>query len=297
MTERSEISARSDLLFKKVFSSPEHKEIPIGLIKDLLKIEVVDITIENPYSIKNYATADGKQKVRSTAVDVLIRTADNQNILIEMQRLSHDFFPERTLFYSFENFTKNYARFTSESFERKQRNHYGSLNAMHSLIIVDFKLWNDNVAFRTFKLRDENNNEYQTSQKDTLFSISFLELPKEAPLEQAEIRQWQSYFLDKELDISVPKYIRYARNIININNLDGGELEMLSREEKNEADYYAVLSTVERLGEERGREEGREEGLEQGVIATAKKMLIKGFSITDISEITGLSQEEIKRLK
>jgi len=64
--QKKKISARSDLLFKKVFSSPEHKEVPIGLIRDLLKIEVVDISIENPYSIKNYATDDEKQKVRST---------------------------------------------------------------------------------------------------------------------------------------------------------------------------------------------------------------------------------------
>jgi len=68
---------------------------------------------------------------------------------------------------------------------------------------------------------------------------------------------------------------------------------MLSREEKNEADYYAVLSTVKRLGEERGLEQG----LEQGFIATAKRMLIKDFSIADISEITGLSREIIRNLK
>jgi len=86
--------------------------------------------------------------------------------------------------------------------------------------------------------------------------------------------------------INVPKYIKYARNIINISNLDRGELEMLSREEKNEADYYAVLSTVERLGREEGIEQGLEQGLKQGFIATAKKMLIKGFSIVDISEVT-----------
>jgi len=205
-----------------------------------------------------------------------------------MQRLSHDFFPERTLFYSFENFTKNYAKFTSESFEKKRKNHYSSLNAMHSLIIVDFKLWIDDVAFRTFKLRDENNNEYRPAQKDTLFSISFLELPKDAPLEQLEIRQWQSYFLDKELDISVPKYIKYARNIINISNLDGGELEMLSREEKNEADYYAVLSTVKRQGEERG--------IEQEKIETAKRLLKSGAQLDTICSATGLSHEKIEIL-
>ena len=43
--------------------------------------------------------------------------------------------------------------------------------------------------------------------------------------------------------------------------------------------------------------EGREEGIEKGKLEDAKKMLDKGYSIADISDITGLSAKEIERLK
>jgi hypothetical protein len=67
---------------------------------------------------------------------------------------------------------------------------------------------------------------------------------------------------------------------------------MLSREEKNEADYYAVLSTVERQGEERGIEQG----IEQEKIETARRLLKSGASLDTICSITELSNEKIEIL-
>lgn len=48
---------------------------------------------------------------------------------------------------------------------------------------------------------------------------------------------------------------------------------------------------------ESSKEEGIKEGLEKGKKEVVKKSLIKGFSIEDISEITGLSKEEIIKIK
>ena len=58
-------------------------------------------------------------------------------------------------------------------------------------------------------------------------------------------------------------------------------------------------------GLEKGRVEGREEGIQQGIeqgaeqrnIAIAKSMLKKKLDINMISEITGLSVEQVKKLK
>ena len=50
-------------------------------------------------------------------------------------------------------------------------------------------------------------------------------------------------------------------------------------------------------GIEKGREEGREEGIEKGREEAAQRMLSKGYSIEDISEITGLLKEAIKQLR
>ena len=50
-----------------------------------------------------------------------------------------------------------------------------------------------------------------------------------------------------------------------------------------------------------GIEKGREEGIEQGAynksLETAKKLLLKGMSPAEISEITGLQIEKIMELK
>ena len=48
---------------------------------------------------------------------------------------------------------------------------------------------------------------------------------------------------------------------------------------------------------ESGREEGREEGSKQKSFDIAKRMLEKGIDIETISELTGLTAEEVSMLK
>ena len=61
-------------------------------------------------------------------------------------------------------------------------------------------------------------------------------------------------------------------------------------------DNYSVLKTAELKGEMKGREEGREEGRKEGSIDIARKMKDKGFTASDIAEITGLPVSEIAEL-
>ena len=48
---------------------------------------------------------------------------------------------------------------------------------------------------------------------------------------------------------------------------------------------------------ETGREEGREEGAKKKSFDIAKRMLEKGIDIETISELTGLTTEEVSMLK
>ncbi len=50
-------------------------------------------------------------------------------------------------------------------------------------------------------------------------------------------------------------------------------------------------------GKEEGRKEGREEGAKQKSFDIAQRMLEKGIDIETISELTGLTEEEVSRLK
>ena len=281
-------SARNDLIFRKLFASNEHKIIPIGFISDLLKIDVKDITIGNPYSIDSYSLeSDISQKLLVTVVDVRVETADGQTIVIEMQKLNHTCFTERALFYLCQKFVETYGG------ERPQDNRYKTLRSTHAIIVANFVLWNDPVALRTFKLKDEQNNEYKfLTNNRTMFSLTFFELPKEITIENEAIKQWRNYFLDREIDISAPEYIKYASNIIKKFRLGKDELEMISREEKIEADYYAALEYAVEQGIKQGIEQGHQKWIE-----TVKKLLIANIPMEIICEVTGLSSKQIEDLK
>ena len=88
------------------------------------------------------------------------------------------------------------------------------------------------------------------------------------------------------------------------------ELDIMKMPEEERRDYEEYLESLRyqasmyessyKVGEMKGRKEGREEGREKGAkdkaVEIAKKALAKGNSIEFISEITGLSKEEIEKL-
>ena len=59
--------------------------------------------------------------------------------------------------------------------------------------------------------------------------------------------------------------------------------------------YRDIKNSIDSARRE-GRAEGRAEGLAEGKKDIARKMKSKGFTASDISEMTGLSDEEIKVL-
>jgi len=57
------------------------------------------------------------------------------------------------------------------------------------------------------------------------------------------------------------------------------------------------LDKQRKLWYDEGLKDGEDKGKREGKREAAKKMLVKGYSVTDISEITGLTKEEIEKLK
>ena len=66
--------------------------------------------------------------------------------------------------------------------------------------------------------------------------------------------------------------------------------------EKWEMDYVTGIECAEKKGISKGREEGRKQGEKENKRKIAKKLLEMGMEITKISEVTGLSDEEIRKL-
>lgn len=85
---------------------------------------------------------------------------------------------------------------------------------------------------------------------------------------------------------------------------EAAEIARFTPEEReayqNSLKYYRdiknVVDTSLAEGREEGRLEGREEGRKEGIGQVAKNMKVRGLTVSDIIELTGLSQSEIEKL-
>ncbi len=134
------------------------------------------------------------------------------------------------------------------------------------------------------------------------------------------------YFVDlerfrksfEECDNDLEKWLFSIKNMHMLEErptgVDGTNLEELYNEAKlaawppqkrsnyerimgHENDYQICLQDMKEIGREEGRAEGEARGEARGKRETAKKLLVKGMSISDIAEVTGLTVEEIEGLK
>ena len=64
-----------------------------------------------------------------------------------------------------------------------------------------------------------------------------------------------------------------------------------------EYDYDTDIAVQRKEAYDDGLETGRKQGIEQEKINTAKKLLSMGLSIEQISEGTGLTLEQVKKLQ
>jgi predicted transposase/invertase (TIGR01784 family) len=61
-----------------------------------------------------------------------------------------------------------------------------------------------------------------------------------------------------------------------------------------EGDYMNLLEKIRKEGKLEGELEGEIKGKLEKALETARKMKVKGFSVSEIQDITGLSDDQLK---
>ncbi len=97
---------------------------------------------------------------------------------------------------------------------------------------------------------------------------------------------------------------RRVLEVLEISSFTQEEFNMYYTEEEQKKIRQAQDDTVRRIGREegfaegmeKGRAEGREEGRLEGKKEIALLMLAKGMDISDIVDVTGLTEDEIRAL-
>lgn len=264
------INPKTDFGFKKIFASPQSKEVLISFLNAMLYNG--EPTIQDLEIIDTYA-APSITGLKDTYLDVKAKITGNKTVIIEMQVINVEAFTKRVIYHA----AKTYAT------QLKPREGYSKLNPLIALTITDFILFENTEKFLShcvFKEVEENFEYYREIE------LVFLELPKfQKKLEEVEnlIQSWV-YFIKNAPELeeipdvlaSVPE-IQTAFNIANRSNLNLDELEALEKREMFFEDQRGAVI--------KGMQEGRQEGLIEGQI---------GLILRQIARRTGEIPPEIQ---
>lgn len=273
------ITLKFDLLFKKVFGSEEDL-IPIKyLLKNILNIKPSKVTILNQELI------DRPYKDKKVQVDLIVELEDGTKVSVEINTNVSRKYINRNVYYLCRNMSK----------DLKYGADFDKLNK-HIQINLDFD-GKHKMPIMRYSLIEKETQEELTD----IIEIVKIDIP---------------YFKDRcyNEDVSKLDSLTKLLGIFDIEdkelvrNLCKGDKDMediMNRIEKynddedviGAYDYEAKMKLIADIEKEEAVEQGIKEGIKEGVITTAKNLLEEKIDINTISKVTGLSIEEIEKLK
>ena len=302
------INPFTDFGFKRLFGTEMNKELLISFLNSLLhnQEEITDIRYRNTEQLGS-GIMD-----RKAVFDVYCQNTAGEYFIVEMQKAEQDYFKDRSVFY---------ATFPIRDQAQQGSNWDFKLKGVYTVGILDFVFPDDEYApdcmHHEVKLMD-------VEDKHVFYdklTFVYLEMPKFNKTED-------------QLETMMDKWLYVLRNLSKLMERPAAlqervftrlfEQAEIARFSKNELfdyeeslkvyrDLFNVVNSAEqkgiRKGFVKGKAEGRAEGLEEGIakgkaegreeekVEVAKNLLALGTDINIVHQVTGLSLEEISKLK
>ena len=278
-----------DYAFKRVFGRNGNEGILKDFLESILDIEIKNITIQNPEIPKNMR--DSKIGI----LDVRAEINGKEIIEVEMQVQNQYNIDKRSPIY----ITKIY------SDQLKEGDSYVKVKKVAVINILNFNYYERNSYHSVGRMKFENSKENEKVDMGYILEeqyvtddleMHFIELPKfrkKNPDISSKLDQWLWLICGEEEKIKMAKNenekIKEAKS----------ELEKLEMSVEDRELYELRLKAIrdEINIRESGYTDGMRDGEEQGKKEIAKNLLKQNIAIDIISQATGLTQEEIEKLK
>ena len=274
-----------DFVFKRLFGAEESKDSLISLLNAIIKSDspIKDIELKSPDLEKQHI---GDKFCR---LDIKAKTDKGEIINVEIQVRDEYNMVQRTLYY--------WSKIYSDQLGASEN--YKNLARTVCINILNFKLLDNDRYHNTYRLKEITTNEELTDIEE----IHFIELPKSKEIKSEEVNnidsllKWIEFIKEPESETVrilelTDESIRKAKTQLYKLSLDKKTIEQYRLREKA---LYDEISALEN-SREKGLQEGVKIGRIEEKINLAKKSITEGLSISLISKLTGLSEEEIKRL-
>ena len=290
------INPYTDFGFKMLFGTEMNKELLISFINSLLsgKEVIRDLTYLNT---EHLGTSEAD---RRAVFDVYCENERGEKILIEMQRGEQQFFKDRSLYYA--------------TFPIREQGEKGEwdyrLKAVYVIGILNFKFdsEDDNYFHHEVQLMDVCTKQVFYDK----FTFIYLEMPKFNKSEDELVTMFDKWlFVLRNLSRLMARPAALQDRIFT-RLFEAAEIAKFTKEQyeayeeslKVYRDWQNTIVTAEQKGIAKGMEKGLAEGRAQGIaegrmeqnIANARSMKLAGLDYEIISQVTGLSRDEIAGL-
>ena len=143
---------------------------------------------------------------------------------------------------------------------------------------------------------------YKDGKRQNLLQIAFLELDKYNKGKHItdEGRQWLEFFGNLPFSKEPSQAVTHADSLLDSSSWTQEKKAMIDERIRIQENYDMTMETAIDEAREEGLEQGLEQGLErgrhEGQLELIRKMLSKGLSLEVVSDVTGLSLEELEAL-
>ncbi len=261
------VNPKTDFAFKKIFGQESSKDILISFLNAILDYtgdnEILDLDFLDPASLPKI------EALKTSFLDVSIRTKAGKQIIIEMQVQNVEALEQRVLY----NVTKRYSNQLSKS------EHYSLLKPVIGLTIADFNIIKDNNNYLSYFTLQEKHTGIKYNNED--IELVFVELPKfHKKLEELEtIQDKWIYFLRYAQDLElIPdrlksvKEVERAFHIAERSKMTAEELEAIEKREI----FLMDIEGRYMLGKREGKEEIYDRLIKLGVSEEIAKQATYG---------------------
>ena len=292
----SKVTPKNDIAFKRIFGTKGNEEILKDFLEAILNIKIASLTTDvTTEFVPDYRNG------KSSRLDVRTQLADGTNVNIEVQTNMEGFSEQRCLQYWSKIYSNNIS--ASEKYEE--------LPKVICIWILDGEVYEEFEDFMSKWEMTEEKHGTKGHFKEIEFHI--IELKKfrnSATIKKNVINFWLSFidYTNKELVelacISNEK-IQKAREELAKIEADKELMERIRLEELAEFDQKNALCHAreegkmegEQIGMEKGEQIGIEKGIQKGKREIIKNMLKANMTIEQISQMTGLSKDEILEIE
>ena len=284
---KGNIDLTYDRAFKAYFKGPER--ILISLLNQFLPLDE-DKKVKSVKILDTILSSDKKKK--NPILDLRVQLDDESFVNIEMQSVSRKNFKERILFYLAKLYTWNL-----ESGED-----YIKAPPAYSLVFTNFTVFKElKEHCSIFQLRADQNSQVVFSKHLSIVLVELNKFNKEGGLKGFDLFDFQElwcYILknakrmtEDELSLISKRGPDMKEAAVRIANLSKEDNDRL-------VDEGIQKDRIDRVAErEYAKEEGIEQGMKKGMALVATNMLKNKTDISFIAQMTGLSEEEILKLK